>query len=158
MREYLLTLVSVVIFSAVVGMLDGENRAKKYIRFLGALCVISAIISPLVSLLPDDGLDRNGWWERVEDGEKDYDEIYYQAIVSYEIEYAENVLKQNIKNAFSLPDNGLDVRIKTVSENGIYKVDEVWVTLRASAVLADPKKLSAWVLNATGATPVIVYE
>ena len=158
MKEYFMTLISVVIFSSVIGMIGGESGAKKYIRLISSLCVLCAILSPMASLLLKGEPILDGILADREEMGENYVEIYHNAVALYEIEYAENVVKESIAAEFSLPSSGLEVDIKVVLKNGILTAEEIWVTLRDSAVLADPKRISEWVRDATDSPCVIVYD
>ncbi len=158
MKEYLLTLVGVVIFSGVIVMIGAEDGAKKYIRLVCSLSVLCMLISPLTSLLRGGELSFEELWDDVQGEDQNYDEIYKDNLASHEMRYVEELLKKNIQSEFSLSSSDVDVRIKSVSKNGIYEVESVGVILRDRAVLADPKEIASLINSKMGCPCTIVYD
>lgn len=157
MKEYFLTLLGVVILSALIGTLSIENGSGRYIRLVCSLCVLCSLILPLGNAFREEEWDLSFLWEENEE-DMDYDEIYQDALLKNETSYAEQALKTMICDKFSLSSEQVEVYLEIVSKNGMSVPEKVTMLLRGKGILSDPRALISWVNETVGCRCVIVYE
>ena len=158
MREYLMTLIAVSLFSGIVGMISPEGDLKKYVRLLCTLCLLCAMIGPVLTLFADSAFSAEDWLEEVEKEEINYEEIYNNALISGEEAQAAETIQNSILQTFSLPSGSLEVSVKSKSKNDTDSPLDVTVILRDEAIFADPKKILAHIEKMGDGRCVIVYE
>ncbi len=159
MKTYWATLLGVMVLSVVINMICHDGNLKKYVRLLSTLCVLCVLAAPLISLASEGGLDGGALWEElVETPSEDYDEIYHQALLNGSADYLESTLKSEMASSFSLASESFDVEAQFVSENDTYKLDEIRITLRDSAIFADPKQMISYVNEQLECDCVIIYN
>ena len=159
MKEYFITLCGVMILSTAVGTACAEGNIKKYVRLLCSLCLVCALISPILSLGEEGEFDLSSLWEDLTKGEDvDYDEIYHQALIDNEVTYAEELLKNKLSEEFDLEPSSLDVEIDIVSKNGTNQPELIRIVLRDNAIFADPQKLIQYINTTQKCECVIIYD
>ena len=158
MREYLMTLIAVSLFSGIVGMISPEGDLKKYVRLLCTLCLLCAMIGPVLTFFADSAFSAEDWLEEVEKEEINYEEIYNNALISGEEAQAAETIQNSILQTFSLPSGSLEVSVKSKSKNDTDSPLDVTVILRDEAIFADPKKILAHIEKMGDCRCVIVYE
>ena len=57
MGGFILTVMGVALVAGVTGMLTPDGETKKYVRLVGALSLLCALISPVISAISDGGGD-----------------------------------------------------------------------------------------------------
>ena len=159
MRSYLMSLISVALLGGVVGMISPEGDLKKYVRLLGTLCLLCAMVGPVFSLLQDDGLRLDGWLENLApDDEINYEEIYNNALVEGGEKQAAEAIRTSILNSFALPEDSIEVDVEFILENDEEKRSRVQILLRDKAIFADPREIISHVESMGSCQCVIVYE
>ena len=159
MKEYLMTLTAVSLLGGILGMLSPEGNIKKYVRLAVSLCLVCAMLQPMLQLLSgeapslDELLGISGEEETV-----DYDEIYHQALLNGSKEQIQQSLKQQLLKAFSLPYESLDVEAVLEMKNDVSQVKEIQVLLRDSAVFVDPREVIALVNESIGCPCTVIYD
>ena len=158
MREYLMTLIAVSLFSGIVGMISPEGDLKKYVRLLCTLCLLCAMIGPILSLFTDSDFFLGDWAEEGEEDAIDYEEIYNNALVSGGERQAEEVIHNSIVQTFSLPSDSLEISVKTKSKNESESMADVTVILHDGAIFADPQEILTHIGKMGDFRCVIVYD
>ena len=157
MGGFIITLMSVALTVAVTGMLSPEGETKKYVRFVGSLCLLCALASPIMGIL-DLGADGSFGLLFPETGEEGgYEEIYMNALADGARENAEDALKGRLCESFGLSRESLDVAMSLEYDGEKYSVCGVEVILNHSAVFADPRDISAFVNSELGCVCTVVY-
>ena len=157
-REYLLTLVGVVILSGVILMLGADGSAKNYIKLVCSLSVLSALISPLSTLAAEGGFSPADWLESIKEEEIDYDEIYRESLDRYEKETVEKIIKDNVLRNISIKDSDLKIEAQIESKNNKNEITSVTVILRDRGLLCDPREIADLINETVGCPCVILYE
>ncbi len=162
MKEFLITLMAVAILVGVVGMLTPDGNLAKYVRFAGMLCLLCALASPIVTVL-SALTDGDGFAEEIlgDIGEKEeerYDEIYNNTLMDGSAKYAEEVMKSELTQQFSLPKDSLSVSVELVMENELYQIERVMVVLGEQAVFVDPRQVISFVNERWNCTCTVVYD
>ena len=152
-----MTLISVALLNGIMSMLSPEGDTKKYVRFVGSLCLLCALASPIYGLLSDGKIDTDGLLSYPDEAESGYEEIYMNALANGAKENAETAIRSRICETFSLSEDSLDVTLELLCDGGKYSVQGVLVTLNNSAVFADPRDISALVNEICGCGCTVVY-
>ncbi len=158
MKEYLMTLTAVSLWSGLVGMISPEGDMKKYVRLLCTLCFLCIMVQPLIPLLSED---RDPLGELISAGEgngEQYEEIYENTLLSGGRSYAESVIEAQLESAFSLPSKSLTVRATVKTEGDTTELTEITVLLRDAAVFADPKEITDYVNQSFHCPCTVVYD
>ena len=157
MSSFIITLMAVSLFNAVVGMISPEGDIKKYVRYLGALCLLCVMIVPVYSALVEDKGDIGGLIFGHDGMEEiDYGKIYEENLASGSIGIAEDALKAQIVKKFDIPSDSFEVKI-SVSQGG-GDISGVEVFLHTSAIFADPRDIAAFVNEVLGCTCTVIYD
>jgi len=159
MKSYLITMMAVALLNGMLGMIAPDGNTKKYVRLLGTLCLLCAMVQPILGLGAEgEGLFQKLWDLSVEETLPNYGEIYNQALLSGGKENLENILKSRIAEAYSLSLDSFDVAVELAMKNNETTVRQVKLTLRETAVLVDPRELSDHINEWLGCPCVVIYE
>lgn len=159
MRAYVMTLSAVALLGAVIGMLSPEGDIKKYVRLVSALCLLSALASPVRSLVST--LAEGDWFDGEELGFSEqseaYEEIFKGALQNGSASVASEALTAELIKQFELPDGSLTATV-ILADGDACELALVRVTLGAEAIFADPTAIIEYVNEAIGCPCEIVYE
>ncbi|MBQ8849433.1 MAG: stage III sporulation protein AF [Clostridia bacterium] len=157
MNTFIITLISVALLGGIMGMLSPDGDTKKYVRFVGSLCVLCALASPIYGILSDGEIDIGSLFDYSEGEEAEYEDIYKSALAAGAKENAEAELKRRICESFELSEKSLDVSLTLGDDGEAYFVESAEVSLHSSAVFADPREISAFVNEICGCACTVVY-
>ena len=159
MKEYFLTLMAVAVLNAVMGMLSPDGDLKKYVGLLGTLCLLLAMAQPLLGWQGEgQGFLADLWDPEMGEETPDYGEIYGQALTSGGKQNLETLLREQIAQEFSIPEDSLAVSVGLVIEDGEGQVSQVRLTLRDSAVFADPRALTEYINQRLDCPCIVLYD
>lgn len=160
MREYLLSVVAAAIAVGAVTALmpEGEGGGlRRHVSFVGALCVLAILISPVGELMSFLGDLSFRGFGTVGDGTKsEYEEIY--------AEYLQYALAENLSGSvaamlcdrFDIPPEQCRVRVRVGSRDGRAAAEQVTVILSGSALLRDPYEIEGFISDLLGCECVVV--
>lgn len=160
MREYLLSVVTAAIAVGAVTALmpEGEGGGlRRHVSFVGALCVLAILISPVGELMSFLGDLSFRGFGTVGDGTKsEYEEIY--------AEYLQYALAENLSDSvaamlcdrFDIPPEQCRVRVRVGSRDGRAAAEQVTVILSGSALLRDPYEIEGFISDLLGCECVVV--
>lgn len=159
MKQYWITFVAVAAVNAVVGMIAPEGNIKKYVRLLGSLCLLCAVIQPILGWM-SDGREWTAvlWGDETKESETDYDEIYNQTLLQGGEKHAEMIIKNRILENFELSDDSLDVDANFVMENEEILMKDIRLTIRREGILTDPRLLTEYVNEVYSCPCTVVYD
>ena len=150
-------LFAVCVIAAIVRLLAPQGVMKKYIEIICALCVICAMTQPIGQIIyeiqninisvPDADFDTSS-----------YDEIYNNSLVSGSASDAEQILEQEIRDAFLMGSGDIDVKLHIQVTDNSAQVVGVDVILIGGAVLVDPEQVRQYLLDRTGIECQIIYD
>ena len=159
MKEYLMTLMSVSLLNGIIHMISPEGDIKKYVRLLGALCLLCAIAVPIFAALSEGGPDLSFLSEIGQEAEQqNYDEIYQNTLIQSGEAEAAKVMKNRMIQELSMKNETFDVSVEFVSKNDDIVLGNVTVLLRDSAIFTDPRQVIDWVNEVYQCPCIIVYE
>lgn len=147
---------AVAIFNGVIGMISPEGDVKKYIRFLGALCLLCAMVSPIYSAFAENDFELDSIFSVEGEDEVDYEQIYSSSLAEGSRDAARDALKAKIMQEFELDAESFDVEIE-LSE-AADKAIGVRVELHSSAVFADPRDIAAFVNETAECSCTVIYD
>ena len=157
MGSFVVTLIGVAILNGVIGMISPEGDIRKYVRLIGSLCIISAILSPFVSLLSEGIPDFDISFGEGEYGQK-YEDIYESALAEGGKSAAEKAVKSEISRRFSLSEEAFDVKLIIDDGGEKITVSSVNVYLGSSFINADPKEIADFVSERLGYSCEVIYD
>lgn len=159
MKEYFMTLMSVALLNGILHMISPEGDIKKYVRLLGALCLLCAMTVPLFSALAEGEGSLNFLTEFGQGTEQsNYDEIYQNSLLNGNKTETEKNIKTRMIQELSMEASTFDVSAEIVLKNEKTDLESVTVTLRDSAIFADPRQIIEWINGVYECSCVIVYE
>ena len=157
MNGFIITIISVALLGGIMGMLSPEGDTKKYVRFVGALCLLCALIMPVYGILSEGQIDLDSLFSFSEETENGYEDVYINALSEGARENAEAEVKKQICESFGLSEESLDVSLELYYDGEKYNVSSATVSLHSSAVFADPREISALVNGLCGCSCSVIY-
>lgn len=159
MKQYWITFVGVAILNGVVGMIAPEGDIKKYVRLVGSLCLLCAVVQPILGW----SCEGNEWTELLwgdteNEAETDYDEIYNHSLIQGGQKNAEIIVKERLLEKFDLSADSVDVRVDFVIEKEETLLGEIRLTIRREAVLVDPRALTEYVNEEYSCPCTVIYD
>ena len=157
MKEYLATLFGVCLLSAIVRAITPESATKKYIEILCSLCVVAAIVLPIIKQISDyNGVD--GLFEEIDYESYDYEEIYNSYIMDENIKMAQETLACELENKFGTDSGSIGVRLITEIIDGEIKTRLVKVILSAKAIAISPQEIENYIAQRLNCECQIIYD
>ncbi len=157
MGSFILTLCAVALINGAVSMISPEGDMKKYVRLVGALCMLLAIISPVYTAAVDGEIDLSVLFSGIE-SEENYEEMYGNSLTEGSLSMAEDALKSEISDNFGISSELFDVSVAFSETNEKKEISEVTVFLHSSAVLTDPRDICAYVNDRAGCNCTVIYD
>lgn len=157
MIEFVLTAIGVAVAVGVCGMLTPDGEMKKYVRLVGALCLICALVSPLIGAVTKGDIELDGLLPSVDSETDLYDEIYKNNLVESAKENAEAVICESLLKQFELSADSLEVFLSLSFDGESYSVESVQVVLKSSAVFADPREITEYINEELGCPCYVTY-
>lgn len=159
MKEYLGALVATTLLGGIIRMLAPEGHLQKYLRLIVSLCLVGAILTPLVGALSEEhSLSLSSLFSETEREQIDYDEIYDNSLQSATKSQAEKMIRDQIYQRFSLSEVTASVRVDFMSENDNIALSAVVVTLRETGVFLEPREIVSFVLEQWNCPCTILYD
>ena len=159
MNGYLGALVATTLLGGLIRMLAPEGAVQKYLRLTVSLCLVCALLCPLLETLSEErSFSLGELFAEEERVALNYDEIYDYSLQNATRSQAEKIVRETIYQRFSLSEETASVRVGFVTENNKEELSEVYVSLRASGVLLDPNEVVLFVREEWDCPCVILYE
>ena len=158
MSGFILTAIGVAMVVGVCRMLSPDGDTKKYLGFVGALCLICALVTPVVGAISSWDTDLDGIFSTNDPEEDLYDEIYKNSLANGAKDNAEMLICESLITQFDLPDGSLRVTLNISPDGDMYSVDSVKVTLKRVALFADPRDISEYINQELGCPCFVEYE
>ena len=159
MKEYLGALIATTLLGGIIRMLAPEGNLQKYLRLTVSLCLVAALLGPLLGALSEEREFSLG--ELLSEDEKpqvNYDEIYYHSLENATKSQAEQIIKEKIYRNFSLSEETARITAKFVTENDKTELSEIYVSLQGTGVLSEPREVIDFVRAEWDCPCVILYE
>lgn len=159
MREYFTVLFFVCLLSGTVSVLAPSDSVKKYIEYIGALCVIGAMIIPIFQVIPskNDILDIFAGYESEA---QNYDEIYNNFWNAEDERALTQALTERLADELGLPDEYFCIELcVSQTENSGRVLEGVRLSLTdVRALSANPEIIRGFFLDTAGVECEIVYN
>ena len=153
-----MTAIGVAVVVGVCGMLTPDGDTKKYVRLAGALCLICALVAPMVGAISQGNTELDGIFKPLESEDGKYEEIYKNELKKGAKENAEALICESLLRQFKLPADSLEVSLSLTYDGTAYSVGSAQVILKHSAVFADPREISEYINSEFGCPCFVVYE
>jgi hypothetical protein len=160
MREYLMSLIIAALLVGLLGALvpEGEGGGlRRYVTFIGCLCVLILLISPVTHML--------GFMSELSDGDIDisfdtqdgqYEQQFKQYITSLGEDSITAELTRVICEKFDISEQECHVKIDTYDANGEMAIGRVTVILSGKAIFRDPYEIEQYVNELLGCECTVV--
>ncbi len=145
MKEYLTSVVAVILVSSVLSCITPDGKSKKTLSFAMAVCVLAVIVIPVKGIGLGDGLysifDGNINNEQINDG-------YFDESVKKSIEKG---IAVSLSEKFEISNDSIEVFAETdiIGEEIIIK--RVTVNLKGSGISADSPSIIRYIEENCGA-------
>lgn len=151
MKSYLL---SVIVISVVKGICDiispDLKSIKKYIKVIGALCVLCVVISPLISIVNDiddgvfDGM-KNELLSDQEHSRGELNEILNNYLNEYSIDMLKKELHAILEEKFQIPSSESEIIISTTKSNEKIEISEMLILLSGRSIFKNPYEIENYI-------------
>ena len=158
MKEFIITLISVALLSGGFCMLAPEGDLRKYVRLMGALCLVCAIAVPTFTAIRSDGIGLDGLLSADVENESGYEEIYGEALLRGAEETLERILKERAVGELGLKADEIDFDIDLCIDDGVYRVGAVTAYIYGGGIFTDPRKITELVNGQCGCACTVIYE
>ncbi|MBQ2999183.1 MAG: stage III sporulation protein AF [Clostridia bacterium] len=159
MKEYLGALVATTLLGGIVRMLAPEGNLQKYLRLTVSLCLVAALLGPLLGALGKEReVSLGEIFSEDENLQINYDEIYHHSLENATKKQAEQIIKTKIFQKFSLSEETARITANFVTENDKIEISEIYVSLQGNGVLTEPREIVSFVRTEWGCPCVILYE
>lgn len=160
MREYLLSVVAAAIAVGAVTTLvpEGEGGGlRRHVGFVGALCVLAILISPVGELMGFLGdLSFGGFGAAGDSTKSEYEEIYAEYLQYASAENLSDSVAAVLCDRFGIPPEQCRVRVRVGSRDGRAVAEQVTVILSGGALLRDPYEIEGFISDLLGCECVVV--
>ncbi|MBO5845829.1 MAG: hypothetical protein J6Q77_04205 [Clostridia bacterium] len=163
MSKYIITLISLSVFSGVIHMLVPESsgdRLRGQIKLVTALCVLCIAIAPLAGLLKDIGgsdFDFFSKYTDKEDLEMQYEDIFKDSVGRYTAQDVARRSEELVCEKFGLDEEDLSIRASVSELEGRLSVDSATVMLYSGAIMTDPREIAEYLESLLECECEIVY-
>ncbi len=157
MKEYLSSIIIISIAICIFELLAPNNENFiKYIRLIGALCIICVIISPLNLIQENlannflDDLKDKLTENSKEDLGDEYTNILNEYLNNHSIEAYNNQIKELLTNNFDIPNNECEVNTYTNFTNEKLTITEIQILLRGNSIFKNPYEIEEFITKICG--------
>lgn len=160
MREYLMSLIMAALIVGLIGVLVPEGDGgglRRYVTFVGCLCVLILLISPITRVLGFVGELSDGGFDISFDKQRDeYDERFKQYIMSLGEESITAELTDIICEKFDISEQECHVKVDTYDAQGQMAIGCVTVILSGKAIFRDPYEIEQYITDLLGCECAVV--
>lgn len=132
-RSYALAIVTVCVSAGLVTQIAPEGQLKKYIKYIISLCVLAALIAPVISVfggLPEYA-DKFG--EILEQQTED-DSGAKKQLIETQKNAVQEAIRSLISTKYSIKKENIEVKIKINSDNSeAVEIKEIFITVKEYA-------------------------
>lgn len=164
MREYIIALIGVAVVCGLIQILaplSSSGGGDKYLRLLGALCVLCVLISPIGALLKGIGGLEVDIADKIynEKNEKEkYEEIYNQSIKDHSAQALEKSAEKVLEKELGIGEREVSVKIELCEIDGETSIGGAKAIITPEGVGRDPRDISACVSAYLGCECEIIYK
>ena len=146
MNTYLLQILTVALLCGLLELLvpAGERDGlRRSVRLLAGLCLLCLMLAPLRKVREHvSSLDLHLWAEKMEEqAQQDYERIMEEKLTAVTAAQAEEKIYDMLYERFGLSRERCEITLALDSGSERLAVRQVWVSLRGTAVLLDPRQI-----------------
>lgn len=157
MGEFIFTLIAVALLNGAVNMISPDGELKGYVRLVGSLCIVIAVVAPIFSLVSENIFDTGKLFPDTEGAESLYEQTFAESIADGMREVAEKGIKEGISKELGLPDGKFDVVLNIETYGEAYRASSVTVILYGIAIPIDPREIRAYAEEVAGCECTVIY-
>ena len=155
MKEYFIALFLVSCVAAIVKAVGNDGATKKYIEMICALCVISAVIIPILGVNADMS-DIISFFDEIVGVEQNYDEIYNKYLLEEGVSAAEDRMSADVCQRLSVGEEAIKLRLVLAEDGSCVVGAKAYIT--NAALAADPSEVRGYVREVLGIECEIIYD
>ena len=154
MKEYLSSIIVISIGVSLFELLAPSDEGfLKYIRLIGALCLVCVMIGPLNAIgetLSDNFLEdlkdnlTNNSKEELED---QYNNLLNEYLNNYSVDSLNNQIEILLEENFGIPRSECEVNTYTTFENGKLAITEIQILLSGNSIFQNPYTIEKYISN-----------
>ena len=152
MSEYVFTIIAVSVAVGFFLTLTPERGGiDKYVRLIGMLIILCALVSPIGKLLQsvdDDFFDdlRDELISHKQESEN-YDEIFREYLEKFSLTDIKSTIVNMLNKEFNIPENELQINITTDIVEGVPMIKNVQILLSGNSIFQNPYKIEEFIKN-----------
>ncbi|MBO5883213.1 MAG: stage III sporulation protein AF [Clostridia bacterium] len=158
MKEYIYCIMALTLFVGICRILSPEGRVKKYVSFVGSLCVVSAILMPLGSIaFAEDIFSDIEYEEDIQSVEALWE--YYDTTQKNVCEKdTEDRLEGIISSELEVSSDLFDVDITLQDAEDSFVISDARVIIRKDGIGIDPHAVKRIVFSLLSVECEIIYD
>lgn len=157
MRDYLLSVIWISVIAAISEILAPSlGGIKKYLKLIGALCVICIMVMPLADLLGNSENIYEGIKDEFktklnkEDMNKKYEELFFEYLNDHSVSELKEQIQSLLKDQFGVEEGESDIKVFTVkNDNGLYP-EKIQILLSGKSIFKNPYDIEEYFENMIG--------
>lgn len=152
MSEYVFTIIAVsVAVGFFLALTPERGGIDKYVRLIGMLIILCAMVSPIGKLLQsvdDDFFDdlRDELISHKQESEN-YDEIFREYLEKFSLNDIKSTIVNMLNKEFNIPENELQINITTDIVEGVPMIKNLQILLSGNSIFQNPYKIEEFIKN-----------
>ena len=157
MGSFIVILCATGLVNGAIGMISPDGELKKYVRLVGALCILLAMVAPIYESVVSGELDLDNYFSDMVEKEEQYKDVYAEYLADGSRKEAEAMLEASICEKFNLKSDDIAVKAELVRKGDGYALDRIGIYVSGSAILRDPRELVAYVEELAECECEVIY-
>lgn len=164
MKDYL---VSVIWVSLIIGLVELVSPriegTGKYIKYIGCICVLCVIASPLSNVIKSSGEFSSDLKEELMEGQdsdakKDYESILKEYLTEHSIDKLKKRIKDTLEQNYSIPSGESRIVIHTGIDDGELKLEKTQIFLSGGSIFRNPYTIEEYFADMLGCPCEVAIE
>ncbi|MBQ9079790.1 MAG: stage III sporulation protein AF [Clostridia bacterium] len=162
MREYLMNVIGASLLVGVISILAPEGEGgglRRYVSFIGALCVLALLISPLGELISYlGGLSEDSFDALTGESEarENYENRYNEYLLSLGKENVAVGVIQLLEERFDIPSDECHVKVSAEERDGELYIENVTVILSGKSLFRNPYEIEKYISELLGCECTVI--
>lgn len=163
MNEYLNAIIVISIATSLFeALMPSGGRLGKYTQYIGLLCILCVIITPIGNFLRDlDG----GFLEELKeeilddnDKEQDYEQILIDYVNNHSISELKQFIKDELNKNFMIPKEECEVIVHVGTTNSKLELIRIDIILSGASIFKNPYEIEGFISNMTGCECIVTIK
>ena len=158
MKEYISCIMALTLFIGICRILSPEGKIKKYVSFVGSLCVVSAMLMPLGGIAFGEDIFSDIEYEDDIQSEETFWEYYDTTQKSACEKDTEERLERIISSDLDISSDLFDVDITLQETEDSFVISNVRVIIRKDGIGIDPHEVKNIIFSLLSIECEIIYD